>query len=168
MQVQNLNLTILLYLSLKYWSNMASSVIRDFHAVIAQVPEIKLYVENQLKILYIPEEIIQDMILATDEAVTNIVMHAYSDLSDSDAGRILKVQVRTRRNIVEILLKDAGRPFDLKHAPAPDVLKNLNGERRGGFGVFLMKTLTDRIHYFNGDGWNCIALFKKCSGLQRS
>jgi anti-sigma regulatory factor (Ser/Thr protein kinase) len=47
---------------------------------------------------------------------------------------------------------------------APDVRKNLAGEKRGGYGVFLMRRLVDKIVYSARRRLNVTRLVKEVSG----
>jgi serine/threonine-protein kinase RsbW len=77
------------------------------------------------------------IVLATGEAVSNVIRHAHSDRS----GAQLQVQCRLLGNAIEILVYDEGEPFDIASVPHLDP-----GELRvGGRGVFLMRALMDEL-----------------------
>ena len=75
--------------------------------------------------------------------------------------------LRKSNNILQIRLSDKGKKYDMRTAPTPDLGKNLSGEKKGGFGVFLMKTLMDKILYkYHGDR-NITLMCKKLSKLKK-
>lgn len=80
---------------------------------------------------------IHALVLATGEAVTNIVRHAHRDRPDA----AFQIQCRVRPDTVEVTLLDEGEPFDLSQVPHLDPSEM----RPGGRGVYLMRVLMDEI-----------------------
>jgi serine/threonine-protein kinase RsbW len=80
---------------------------------------------------------IHAVVLATGEAVTNIVRHAHRDRLD----RPFQVQCEVDSQTVVVTLVDEGEPFDLNLVPRLDPSEL----RIGGRGVFLMRTLMDEV-----------------------
>lgn len=81
--------------------------------------------------------------MATDEAVTNVIEHAYHGRSD---GRIdISCERRGDEFIVEI--KDFGKPFDPSQVRSPRVKGPLSRRTIGGLGVFFMKKLMDSVEF---------------------
>ena len=130
-----------------------------FTATIHEVPKIKEFVEKTLKDWFVQEEDLQDIVLASDEAATNIVMHAYN--GENKQENTLKIMIKKKGNLIEIDMEDTGLTFDIRTLPKPDIQLNLKGQKRGGFGVFLMKTLMDKINYKRKKDCNVTVLLKK-------
>jgi anti-sigma regulatory factor (Ser/Thr protein kinase) len=80
---------------------------------------------------------IHALVLATGEAVTNIVRHAHKNRPDA----AFQIQCRVRPDTVEVVLFDEGEPFDLNQVPHLDPSEL----RPGGRGVYLMRVLMDEI-----------------------
>jgi serine/threonine-protein kinase RsbW len=80
---------------------------------------------------------IHALVLATGEAVTNIVRHAHRDRPDAS----LQIQCLVRADTVEVILLDEGDPFDFSQVPHLDPSEM----RPGGRGVYLMRVLMDEI-----------------------
>ena len=77
------------------------------------------------------------VVLATGEAVTNIIRHAHCNRAEIP----LQICCWLSSETVEIVLLDEGDPFDLEAVPHLDP-----GELRvGGRGVFLMRALMDEL-----------------------
>lgn len=77
------------------------------------------------------------MVLATGEAVTNIVRHAHRDIP----GAEMQIVVEVESDRVALTFLDQGQPFDIASVPQLPP-----GELRiGGRGVFLLRTLMDEI-----------------------
>ena len=79
------------------------------------------------------------IVLANEEACSNIVRHAYEG---SDAGRIW-VTCRLIDEGIEIELVDEGKPFDAKATGVQDPSE----VRPGGRGLFLIREIMDEVHY---------------------
>ncbi len=89
------------------------------------------------------DEDVSKIALAVDEACTNIIKHAYK----FDPGKSITITVRGRNGAFEIVIQDFGREFDPSKIPTPDMKEYLTHFRRGGLGVYLMKSLMDGVEY---------------------
>lgn len=89
------------------------------------------------------EEDVSKIALAVDEACTNIIKHAYK----FDPTKSITVIVGSRNGAFEILIQDTGKEFDPAMIQTPDMKEYLAHYRRGGLGVYLMKSLMDKVEY---------------------
>jgi serine/threonine-protein kinase RsbW len=96
--------------------------------------------------------------MAVDEAVTNVIQHAYHGVAD---GRIeIFCERRGRDFIVEIV--DFGKPFDASQVPIPRVRGPLSRRNIGGLGVFFMKKLMDKVEFSHGaESGNRVRMVKR-------
>jgi serine/threonine-protein kinase RsbW len=95
------------------------------------------------------------VVLATNEAVSNVIRHANAGLANAK----LQLQCRFQPDGLEICVLDEGAPFDLEAVP------HLNPAeiRIGGRGVFLMRTLMDELSCGpRGEGGNALRMVKRC------
>jgi serine/threonine-protein kinase RsbW len=86
-----------------------------------------------------PQEIVDDVILAMDEACTNVVKHAYPDGRDLDANYRLRADLQQDRILIEVV--DDGIGFDMMAKP---VVRHEDGDPRGamsGRGLEVMRRL---------------------------
>jgi anti-sigma regulatory factor (Ser/Thr protein kinase) len=81
--------------------------------------------------------------LATDEAASNIIEHAYEKISDG----ILELSCGMQDDAIKITLIDRGESFDPSEVPLPDLKADLSDRKIGGLGIFLMRKLMDEVHY---------------------
>ncbi|MCB0832550.1 MAG: SpoIIE family protein phosphatase [Bacteroidetes bacterium] len=82
--------------------------------------------------------------LATDEAVTNIIRHAYRDTP----GRgFVTMRTVIKTNSLTVILLDQGRTFDPRNAKAPDMKEYIKIGKKGGLGIFMLQKLMDEIDY---------------------
>ena len=83
--------------------------------------------------------LLNDLKLATTEACTNVIRHAYK----FDALKYYDVELRVTNQflMIELLYCDLG--FEPDKIPVPD-LKKMN---EGGLGVFIIKNIMDYVKY---------------------
>lgn len=81
--------------------------------------------------------------LATDEAASNIIEHAYG----SRANEVLELSCGMRGDVLTIIMIDHGESFDPSQIPLPDLKADLSNRKIGGLGIFLMRKLMDEVHY---------------------
>ena len=99
-----------------------------------------------------PEEETQFIILAVDEACTNVIRHAYHGRIDGE----IVISCRERGDGIEFLLRDRGTPADAKCWPK----RSLEEVRPGGLGLPLIQAVMDRVEYRLGEGFNELFLAK--------
>ena len=92
------------------------------------------------------------VILAVDEAASNVIRHAYK----GDPAQELALTWRSIQGGIEIEIRDQGEPFDPreKTIPPPDEL------RVSGRGLFLMRTIMDQIDYRREGSTNLVRMRK--------
>jgi len=81
--------------------------------------------------------------LATDEAASNIIEHAYEKTSNG----VLELSCGMRGDTITVVLIDHGESFDPSVVPFPDLKADLSDRKIGGLGLFLMRKLMDEVHY---------------------
>lgn len=97
--------------------------------------------------------------LATDEAASNIIEHAYEGVTNG----ILEISCGLKNgDAIHVVLIDHGEPFDPSEVPDPDLDADLSERKIGGLGIFLMRKLMDEVHYQAGPGnSNTLRLIKR-------
>jgi serine/threonine-protein kinase RsbW len=94
-----------------------------------------------------------ELSLALNEACANAHAHAYEGRTD---GRIdLRVEAASDR--VRLTIRDYGVPFDPKTYAPPD----LKQAREGGYGVYLIRKLMDRVEYQSTAAGTCVVMDKR-------
>lgn len=91
------------------------------------------------------EKDVFDVQLAVDEALTNIIEHAYSG---QQGGQIvIRCALSESKKEFTVKLIDHGKPFDPKAVAAPDTEAALENRKRGGLGIFLIKRYMQTVKY---------------------
>lgn len=103
----------------------------------------------------VSEEEIQSCELAMAEACNNAIKYA----GDCGAGKAVGVEIICSDEALELRVNDNTRGFDW---PEEITLPELQNET--GRGLFLISSLMDRVHYFRGQGQNCLVMRRKRKG----
>jgi serine/threonine-protein kinase RsbW len=100
---------------------------------------------------WLDEERIARMELAVNEALTNIIRHAYHGRADQR----IQIEAEVFSDHVTVRLHHLGVSFDPRNALPP----SFDGSRESGFGIYLINSSVDHLrHYKNSRGGNCIAM----------
>ncbi len=97
--------------------------------------------------------------MAVDEAVTNVMEHAYGNRAD---GKIT-IACRVTAHELQIEIRDHGEPFDPDSIREPNIHSPLAERSIGGLGVFFMRKLMDRVEFSHNRRGNLTRLTKKLS-----
>jgi len=126
-------------------------------AVLNDLEAIRSFTNDQIKSLDISELDTYDILLATTEAVTNILLHGYQN----QPGWI-EIEIRTQDNLVTILIRDKAPSFDPTQVPPPALEIPLEERPLGRMGVYLIKQCMDKmLHRDLPTGGNELTLVKK-------
>ncbi len=88
------------------------------------------------------DKILQNIDLCLEEALVNIFSYAYKNAEGKAA-----VECSFKEGKLFIQIIDWGSPFDPLIIHSPDVYANLAADRIGGYGIVLIKKLTDKVSY---------------------
>jgi serine/threonine-protein kinase RsbW len=122
----------------------------------------RAFVEAVCQACSMERALLHALVLATGEAVTNIVRHAHRDLPQAE----MQIHLEVRGDGVALSFLDQGQPFDIASVPQLPP-----GELRiGGRGVFLLRTLMDEVacQPRSDRPGNALRLFKRVSGAAKS
>ena len=125
---------------------------KTFPAINAAIPKFRDFLFDTIKIRNLSEYLSDDILLCCDEAATNVVMHSYKDTNLPNPT--FECAIKFTEDTIIILIQDKGIPFDRNKVHEPSLEANLKGERRGGFGVFLVEKLMDKVTYSHENGIN--------------
>lgn len=120
--------------------------------------QIRDFINSAASEVNLSKDIVENIILAVDEACTNIIKHAYKY---SPNGEIL-INVKPSASKFVVSIIDNGISFEPETIPEPDLQKYYRQRRVGGLGIYLMKTLMDDVKYVSKPGkYNEVLLTKK-------
>ena len=105
----------------------------------------------------LPDLATDALVVAVDEAISNILRHGYDD----SAEPAVTIEAVADEEGVEVALVDGGRPFSPLDWPAPALEGGAAERPVGGLGIYLMRTLADRLTYRREGASNRLTLRKK-------
>ncbi len=144
---------------LKFPEQSSEFYLQSFRALPSEIPRFRDYISETLKDRVTKEFAFDDILVSLDEAATNIIMHGYKGTKIPNPT--FECEILFEGNKVVFTLIDEGKRFQRESVPAPSLDANLRGERRGGFGVFLMEKLMDKVTYEFSENKNHTYLEKR-------
>lgn len=122
--------------------------------------QIRKFTESVAQESGFSEDEIGKIILAVDEACTNIIKHAYKYSPEGE----IKITITFDSNKLVISIVDHGNHFDPNVIPEPDIKEYYKQKKSGGLGMFLIKKLMDEVVYSTTTGnKNQVTLIKYLS-----
>jgi anti-sigma regulatory factor (Ser/Thr protein kinase) len=101
---------------------------------------------------------VYNILLAVDEAASNIIEHAYEGVKNG----VLEISCSVKDGAMTIIMVDYGESFDPSAIPPPDLKAELSERKIGGLGIFLMRKLMDEVHYESRrDKSNVLTMIKR-------
>ena len=88
------------------------------------------------------------IILAVDEAVTNVIEHGYDEQNDGS----IEIDVVSAPAAFKITIRDTGKIFNPTSTPSLNVQDHVKMGRKKGLGIFLMRQIMDEVKYTFRDG----------------
>ena len=117
------------------------------------LPIVRATVSELSLVFGLPEESSQGVTLAVDEALANIIRHAYKNRYD----RQIELNCQAGNDQIEFILLDQGEPPD----PARICGQPLDEVSLSGRGTHLIKMMMDEVTYECVPGGNQLTLIKR-------
>lgn len=130
--------------------------VQKFQATTKSLKEVRKFFSSIARRLPIHHDLFDQMVLAVDEAATNIIKHSLG-LNDK---QLFTIEIELEENSISIRLMDNGQPFDPQKIPVPDIEESIHKKKRGGLGIYLMRQIMDSVNYYQKDSSNVTELIK--------
>ena len=128
------------------------------NAEVANLAVIRRFVEESGNSLGLESDCLNDVILAVDEAVTNIIQHGYRERTGP-----VELSIGRQDRYLVVQIQDQAPHFDLTRQPAPDLSLPLEIRPLGKMGIYLIFHLMDVVHHHTIEGGgNLLVLKKEC------
>ena len=111
---------------------------------LAQLASIRDFLREQLVEAMVAEDLVHDVVSATDEACSNVMEHAYPP-GQREPG--LELALNVDETQISVTITDRGLSFDPRKIPVPDLAKCRELFQTGGYGLYLMRILMDQVIY---------------------
>jgi serine/threonine-protein kinase RsbW len=118
--------------------------------------KIAVFIRSEAEMLGLSHSEVFAVETAVDEAVSNIIEHAYKG---EDVGEINCTCTRTADKLT-IALEDTGEPFDPSKIPVPDLNAPLKKRKDNGLGFFMMNQWMDEVRFEFCGGLNRLIMVK--------
>jgi anti-sigma regulatory factor (Ser/Thr protein kinase) len=109
-------------------------------ADLERLAEIRRFVEERATTLGVERDLLADVILAVDEAATNVIVHGYRGQKG-----FVEIEVGREGDALVVRLRDEAMPFDPASVPPPDMTLPPEQRMLGGMGIYLMRQAMDEM-----------------------
>ncbi len=126
---------------------------------LTELEKIVQFLEEVSEEWSIPPKTSMEVNLVIEELFTNIVFYAFDD---GQEHRIELDIEMPEPNLIRLVLKDEGKPFNLLEKSADEVVNQSIEERKiGGLGIHFVKEMMSKVEYERKNNENIVILTKK-------
>lgn len=115
------------------------------------------FINNELLKFECEEMLLTKIDIAVEEIFVNISSYAYENQGEVE----ISCNVFEDNFMVEIELKDSGKPYNPLKRDNPDINLTIEEREIGGLGIFMTKKLMDDVKYKYENGKNVLSIYKK-------
>ena len=124
---------------------------------VSEIKKLNDFVKSATASLQLEKGLANQLRLAIEEAVTNVIEYAY--LPDVEGNIGIVVEADEER--IRFIITDWGVEFDPTKVSKADTTLNVDERPIGGLGIFLVRNLMDSINYERSEGKNMLRLEKR-------
>lgn len=140
---------------------MGQQVAAEKFKVVASTKELSMVrerIKQYLAATGISEKVLGQIVLAADEAVTNVIKYGYK----KDGVSEVEIEISIVDGVITLVVRDtAVPPFDPTGHVDPDIAVHIKSGKKGGLGIYLMRKIMDEMKYRTLDnGVNELILVK--------
>jgi serine/threonine-protein kinase RsbW len=112
-------------------------------SLIENIRIVESFIDNAKDRFNIDDDIYGNIMIAVTESVNNAVKHGNRE----DKEKNVNLSLYMKENSISFLIEDEGPGFDFNNLQDPTAPENI--DKIGGRGIFLMKHLSDEVHFKN-------------------
>ena len=118
------------------------------------------FIRNGIKNLGFSSKEINQLLIASEEALVNVMSYAYPDGDGSiEITYSIENSADEGKNLV-IQIIDWGVAFDPLSLPDPDIEAPIEEREIGGLGIYMMRNIMDEVRYERAGDRNILTLVK--------
>lgn len=137
---------------------MAQKFLLTVKSDVNELGAIAEFVERAANACGLNDDQLYDVQMAVDEAVTNVIEHAYRGKSGGD----IHIECAKRGGDFVVTIRDHGTRFDPKKVAHPKTRAGLSERNIGGLGLFFMQKLMDKVEFeFSTERGNLLTMVKQ-------
>ncbi|MCX6833336.1 MAG: ATP-binding protein, partial [candidate division Zixibacteria bacterium] len=141
---------------MRIFAKPTKQIFAEFQATESKLPDIRTFIETVLTETPFRRKDITAILLAIEEACTNVIRHAYLYGEGT-----LKLKISLFSDRITLSIYDKGRSFDFEKSSDPDLNHYIKTGRKGGLGVYLIRKVTDEVEYNSAAGVNELRMVKR-------
>lgn len=122
-----------------------------------QLALVASFVEEFCEELGLGADVVFNLNLVLEEAMTNVIMYAHPEGGKHD----IMLTARTEDGVLSLILEDDGVAFDPTEVPDADVTLSAEERSIGGLGIFLIRQIMDDVFYKRENEHNVLTMRKK-------
>ena len=103
-----------------------------------------------------PDDIAKRVRLCCDELLSSTISHSYDDERDHE----INVSLALCEDRLAITISDDGKPINPFRQEIPDTETSLENREIDGLGIYLVRTIMDKVAYHRQTGKNVVTLLK--------
>lgn len=126
----------------------------SFPSDVNELTKAESLVDKICQSLALNDDYYGNVLVAVTEAVNNAIKHG----NKNDKKKLVRIEVSDSQSEFSIQVKDEGGGFDFNDLPDPTSPENI--EKENGRGIFLMKSLADKVE-FQRNGRDVVLTFSK-------
>lgn len=116
------------------------------------------FVSAYLAVYHLSELHVNQIVLAVDEVVANLIIHANAE----DEARFLQLKLAVEDQMFGIEIEDDSQGSYLPSSfREPDLIEHIKTGRKGGVGMALVNRIMDRVEFSSSGTHNICRLYKK-------
>jgi serine/threonine-protein kinase RsbW len=133
-----------------------------FPAELEHLYEMLEFIKEYVRSHHVSPLLVDQITLAAEEALVNIISYGYPE----HGGKIdITCKDSTPKSGIKIVIKDQGIPFNpIENVPTtPPTASNILTKSEtslGGYGIYILVGLMDRVEYKRIEGGNMLSLIK--------
>ncbi len=124
---------------------------------VSEITKLNAFVKSATTALNMETGLANQIKLAVEEAVTNIIDYAYQNGTEGN----ISVTIEADESRIRFIITDSGAEFDPTSVSKADTTLSVEERPIGGLGVFLVRNLMDSINYERVDGKNVLRMEKR-------
>lgn len=124
----------------------------------ANLKIVRDFVSAYLSVYHLSELHINQIVLAVDEVVANLIIHANAE----NESQFLQLKLAMEDHMFGIEIEDDSKESYLPSTfREPDLLEHIRLGKKGGVGMALVNRIMDRVEFSSSGNHNVCRLYKK-------
>jgi serine/threonine-protein kinase RsbW len=113
-------------------------------SLIENIQVIESFIDNAKDTFEINDDLYGNIMISVTECISNAIVHG----NQSDASKMVHIELRMEPGLLSCSIEDEGSGFDFTNLPDPTEPEHI--EKTGGRGIFLMRHLSDEVKFEEG------------------